>query len=332
MPSSHPVLHRSLRTVPALCFAAMLGLLVHPDAAASASAAYPYLSPTPGSQHVSPHNNIVVRSHRDLDVATLKAVALTVAGARSGLHDGKLTLSDDGKTLIFRPTQPFALGEEVNVWFSSGIEAHHADLPPVSFTFKIANADPERQPRLASDDEPADHWAEAPNLLPATTANAAQAGSATKATLAHAGSTTAATRPRETAASSVPASYPPITIFNASDPEPGHLFLTPNSDVGHLVIMDNRGYPIFYRRNPSRAVNFTVHPDGSMTYFNFSPPRFYRIDADWAVIRTVAIAWEHGQPVPSSSLKGESFRGHDDGSRRQFSWVFNIRSPIKSCR
>ncbi len=270
----HLAFHRSLRAAACVCLMGTIALLAPCDAAAaSMSTPYLYLSPTPGSQHVSPHNNIVVRSHHDLDAAAIKSVTLTVAGARSGPHAGTLTLSDDVRTLVFRSAQPFSLGEQVSVRFDAGTAAHRADLPPLSFSFTVAKADPKRKPRMASDDGTADQATEATDQLIATTARVADAGSRP-----------AAARPRKTTASSVPPSYPPITIFNANDPEPGHLFLTPNSDVGHLVIMDNRGYPIFYRRNPGRVADFKAHPDGTLSYFNSALARFYRLDAAGAVI------------------------------------------------
>src|SRR5262245_35330040 len=69
-------------------------------------AQYRYLSPVPGSQRVSPRNNIAVRLGDALDPATLNAGALTVVGSTSGSHAGRRVQSDDGATLIYLPDRP----------------------------------------------------------------------------------------------------------------------------------------------------------------------------------------------------------------------------------
>src|SRR2546422_11191291 len=67
--------------------------------AASASEFYPYISPTPGSQWVSRHNNVVIRSAAVLDRANLGAMALTGIGSRSGTHGGTPRLLEDSETI-----------------------------------------------------------------------------------------------------------------------------------------------------------------------------------------------------------------------------------------
>src|SRR5262249_12897920 len=91
-------------------------LPIAPPAAPPAAAArdFAYLSPLPGSQRVSPGNNIAIRPGSPLDGASVSAAQLTVTGSRSGAHAGRLRLAGDGRTIVFRPDQPFATNRFVH--------------------------------------------------------------------------------------------------------------------------------------------------------------------------------------------------------------------------
>jgi hypothetical protein len=238
-------------------------------------AGFEYVSPLPGSNRVSPYNNIVLRQGSEIDGASLARAVLSVAGAASGDHDGRLVLSDDARTIVFRPTRAFAPGEEVEVALESGIRTRNGDdLPPLAFHFTVAEVDP-RMPR-----DPA---------IAAALSESAGAGDAPDAGLPGAATPAAAS-----AACGLPASYPPITLLASDHPEPGCVFLSPFRSVqaGHLVIVDDLAQPLFYRRVPSPSTDFKLQPGGRLTYFSQalgeSEAKFYALDASYAVVDSYA--------------------------------------------
>ncbi len=226
---------------------------------------YTYVSPAPGSRYVSPGNNVALRSARALDPSSLDTRLFSVVGSLSGPHDGRLTLADDGRTLMFVPSHRFAFGERVTVTLSSGLRTASGEtLPPLDFDFAIAVERPTTGSRtsIESDESPGDALLSSIPSLPSS----------------------------PTAVGPVPPSYPPIIIQSLNDPEPGHLFMTPNplppTVHGNLVIVDNEGEPMFYRRNPQRVQDFKMQPSGLLTYFDNTPSRFkfYGLDSTYTVV------------------------------------------------
>src|SRR5206468_9092206 len=72
---------------------------------------FAYLSPLPGSRHVSPGNNVALRPGAALDPSSVVPGLVAVTGGKSGAHAGRLRLASDGLTIVFRPDQPYALRE-----------------------------------------------------------------------------------------------------------------------------------------------------------------------------------------------------------------------------
>jgi hypothetical protein len=72
------------------------------------------------------------------------------------------------------------------------------------------------------------------------------------------------------------------------------VFLSPFRTVlpGHLVIVDNLGHPLFYRRIPRPSTDFKRQPDGRLTYFSrgatASGNKFYALDASYTVVDSFA--------------------------------------------
>src|SRR5204863_2089109 len=156
------------------------------------------------------------------------ARALSVTGSASGLHAGTLTLSDDARTLVFVPAVPFALGERVRVELEPGpVTANHERLPPLAFEFSVSTLDPSLQPASTSAEE------ELEDLQPPIPPGLG-----------------AAKTPASPLAGFRPPNYPPVWVFNSKNPEPGAVFMTPSSpSEGNLLIVDNFGQPLFYRRS-----------------------------------------------------------------------------------
>jgi len=252
-----------------------LSLVLQRDYESTPGEDFEYVSPRPASAMVSPWNNIAFRQGRPIDARSLAAARFSVVGASSGPHDGVLVLADDSKTVVFRPFVPFAPGESVQVAFDGGIRtAAGEELPPLVFGFTVAAVDPAEpwEPWLSealSDGFPLDPGPES-------------------------GSPAAVQNPTAAACGPLPTSYPPFRLMLSNQPEPGYVFLSPFRTVlpGHLVIVDNLGNPIFYRRIPMPSTDFKRQPDGRLTYFaqsfQGSLPKFYALDESYTVVDSFA--------------------------------------------
>lgn len=100
---------------------------------------YQYISPKPGSYMNSAETNIIIRQGDLIDPSTLKESLIEVVGSRSGLHKGKIVLSDDKKTMLFLTDKPFNLGEKVFFKFFGGIVTiNNLPLAPFEYYFHIS--------------------------------------------------------------------------------------------------------------------------------------------------------------------------------------------------
>ncbi len=232
---------------------------------------YQYLSPMPGSRLVSRLNNVVIRDGDAIERATVDGTSLSVVGSKSGRHEGDLVLSDDSRTLVFEPHQPFAFGETVVVTMAGGPRTVGGRrLSPVTFSFSVASRDPiQRVPPWAQDEDLGSPW------------GGAVGADAPLAPLA--------AKPGPTA-SSLPPGYPTYSVLVNNAPDPGYVFISPRiiGSTSSLTILDNNIMPIFYRHASYNLLDFKLQPNGQLTYFD--SPRFvsYALDSAYAVVDSFA--------------------------------------------
>lgn len=74
-----------------------------------------YLNPSPGASYISPTTSIAVRQGERFDYKSADENLFLVTGNVSGVHQGRVALSDDSETLLFYPAEPFAYAETVTV-------------------------------------------------------------------------------------------------------------------------------------------------------------------------------------------------------------------------
>lgn len=73
-----------------------------------------YLSPSQNAKYVSLENNIIIGFDETVKSSDLNSL-ITVTGSLSGNHEGKITIVENGKKILFKPFQPFVLNETVEV-------------------------------------------------------------------------------------------------------------------------------------------------------------------------------------------------------------------------
>jgi hypothetical protein len=209
---------------------------------------------------VSPANTIVVRAGGAIDPSTLRDDALVVTGSASGRHPGRCRLADDGQTVVFTPDQAFALGEVVRV-HGPGMIARRGGgaLAPLEYTFTVSHTDPRMQPRVRFD---------VPDVPPP-------------------GAVATRSRPAAVDASDLPAGCPYVWIKKSNYPNSGVMALTPRSstDIGPLMLIDNAGQPLFYRRFPTDACDFELQ-NGRLTYYVVGDAAWYALDSLYRVVDT----------------------------------------------
>ncbi len=210
-----------------------------------------YVSPLPGSKYVSQFTKILIRPGNVLNQSSINNSLINVTSSLSGSHDGKITLSDDSKTLIFSPDNPFLAGEEVTVILNKGLLTKSGtNVGSFTFTFHTTKTSP-----YVSLEKPA--------VITSKKIRAIKKSALVPDT-------------------TLPSDLPPIVVDQSNNPSPGYLFLCP---MPYLMIVDNQGTPVFYRNTDGINYDFDLQPDGELTYFIY-PTECFGLDSNLNQIRT----------------------------------------------
>ena len=234
---------------------------------APVSGAFRYVSPVPGSDRVSRWNNIAIREGSALDPAMLDVRRLTVVGAQSGAHAGRLQLTSDGLTLLFSPDQPYALGETVHVRLAAGTRTlAGAVLPELAFEFRVASVDPRLVPR------PVTEW------LPEPPARSPWWSEPRVSTQAAPG-----------ACDTLLPAFPVIQLAIPVAPNPGAYFIAPfplgPSGRADFAILDDLGQPLYeasYVGGFGLPADFKMQPNGRLTFWMNGANKFIEMDSSYA--------------------------------------------------
>lgn len=240
-------------------------------AVADANPKAEFLSPLPGSSMALPETNIIIRPGGVVDAIPGDGL-VEVIGSVSGFHAGRLRLSDDHRTLTFRPDLPFTPSEVVTCRIAGALAA---DGVPGEFSFTIAG--PERE-GLRDYQAPADE-----DEVPST--GSGPEATTLQATVPDAGVADSA------GADTLPFDFPAIRAQVFGTPAPGRLFVT---DVhfkvrgppipSYLMILENDGTPYFYRQLDGLGLDFKVQLGRRLTYFNASSHAYYAMNARYDVV------------------------------------------------
>lgn len=250
-----------------------------------------YVSPLPGSKLVTPGTTIALREGDPIVPESIDANLFNVVGSSSGVHPGSTVLADDGETVIFKPQQPFALGESVSVAVDSGIRTISGQtLDPVSFSFTIF-------PRQA----PLPPLVPAPSPGTTPTAAPSPAVQADDQPIVHPPAPAPRLQP-----STLPADLPVVAASSPAGPIAGEggLFLAPFpfpfGPSNYLMIVDSSGQPIYYQKTDNMAADFKVQPNGLLTYY--LDGRFYAMDNTYKIVNTYAAGNGYGADLHDLQL------------------------------
>jgi arylsulfotransferase ASST len=232
---------------------------------------YAYVSPAPGSALQLQTTNIIVRPGGMVDPVSVQPGIIQAVGSQSGLHDGSTRLSDDGRTIVFKPGGFFYHGETVTCTIAAGLRSTPGDdLPEASFSFTIVD-DPPGSPPL---------WRSGLEELLAEVATVPRSGLA-RAPVAQGRSVVAT--------DTLPADLPPAAVLQGGPTASGDLFLSAirfddPAYQSYLMIVANDGTPRFYRKLTGSGFDFKVQEPGRITYFDAAASAYYAMNARCAVV------------------------------------------------
>jgi len=247
---------------------------------------FEYISPVPNSGYVSPYTNILIRQGEIIDGITINSNLLKVTGSKSGFRTGILFLSDDKRTIIYKTRNSFTEGETVTVKLENGIKTSSGkDVSAVSFKFHISNS-----------------WSKNNGYSICNHSNELN-------------SSTIFVKEEKlndnlnsnflSVTESFPQDFPEYYISVSNNPSDGYIFTAPypwpQFEPCYLIIMDNYGVPIFYRKYPKRCMDFKLNGNGYITYFNRNTGRFYELDSSYIAIDSFACG--NGYPTDEHDLQ-----------------------------
>ena len=228
---------------------------------------FEYFHPAANSRYVSQNNNIVIRQgsllQRDQDLNNI----VLISGTISGEHTYSAHIADDQKTLIINPTSAFSPGEQISVELLPGlIGADGKVMEGLSWNFSVS---PKTSPLLTDSD-----W----RKIYGMPARARNPESGTPRFIAD-----------EDRDITLPSNFPPITTLISSDPDSGYIFLSNfyGTYAQYIMILDNSGEPIYYRRVLNNSFDFKKQPNGLLTYFCYSDKKFRVMDSTYTIIDTL---------------------------------------------
>jgi hypothetical protein len=230
---------------------------------------YQFISPLPDSKLIMPESNIIIRQGDIIDPGTIKEASIEVVGSKSGVHSGEFFLSDDLRTLIFKPFIYLTPGEKVNVTLYSGIyTASREMLGPITFDFYISQTISENAYEKALHEV---------SDFPISNASTKYENNFLKN--------------NKYVNDDLPEDFPTITVNVNNNPSDGFLFIAPYSrdgNINYLSILDNNAVPIFYKRMPYASYDFKIQQNGLLTYGVARKHIYYAMDSSYALVDSFA--------------------------------------------
>ena len=205
---------------------------------------YVYISPKDNSILVSLKTNIILRSNEDINPASLSPDEFSISGSISGAHQGKVKLSDDNKTILFMPDKQFAANENVNVNIYRGIrttDGRYLPLDEIHFKTTPLEHRINSNPGIAQSVK---------NISAVPVFKSINKFLSTD---------------------SLPTDYPQVNVGTSNNPSPGNIFITNqgrgDTSIGYfLMILNNDGSTLEYKKLPKPANLFKMEPDGDLSY------------------------------------------------------------------
>lgn len=208
-----------------------------------------YTDPLRNSELVSIYNNIIIGFDESIRSSDLNSF-ITVRGSLSGLHSGEIIVTKDRNKLIFKPYQPFAFNETVEVTVNR-IKTSGTSVNNINFTFRTQAVRPEFDYTRLMENE--DLYTENKNYVYADNSYA----------------------------------VPPLSVTVNNNPTPGRIYLNNFRTVSfppHMIIANNDGTTYYTREVAQNTPDFKKSPRGTLTYFSLQRQKFYEEDVNYNTV------------------------------------------------
>ena len=244
-----------------------------PVRAESSSKIFRYLSPMPDARFVMPQSTLIFRPGDGLDrFGPLWTSSMKVSGSVSGTHDGRWITADDPRTVIFKPHRGFEPGETVVVTFDLAADG---EKMVYSHRFEIASQIVDYRSdffeQTGTDVDDLSIEMDGRNSLPLQTGRKRRGELSDTYVL--------------------PSDFPHVEITICDNPGEGKLFLgnhpQKNDPSGYyMMILENDGFPAFFRKVPGKIFDFKKQRNGLLTYaINKAELNcFYTMDNSYTVV------------------------------------------------
>ncbi len=213
-----------------------------------------FIEPKPGAKYINLETTIIIKPEaKFMNLINPVSLNIEVTGTKSGYHTGKIILSDDGTTIIFKPDKFFSLGEKVTVNFK--IPTQQKSI------YEFYTKEKEPPYRKYESFKKLMEEAERHQLYEAMF----------------------------NSRDSLPSTYPQIVVEQFGPTAPGKLFVANFSYPGicdaYMSILPNSPNPFFYRYSPNNIYDFKVQKsNGKITYCDFVKHKFYMLDTNYVII------------------------------------------------
>lgn len=191
---------------------------------------YVYPKPNTGMHSIS--SPIILKFSKQVELAKIKQ-NIQIIGEKSGKHNFNLTTSTDKKTISINVNKPFATDEKVSI-----------QVYDKKYSFTTAKVTPEQQKVLFASLFPNFF----PEISPCLIANKE--------------------KNERILSDTIPSDFPKVIINSVRNPAPGYIYIA-NFGMGaersYLMILDNDGKPIKYKKVPLPGFDFKMQPNGLIT-------------------------------------------------------------------
>lgn len=236
---------------------------------------YIFLAPIPNSTLNQRETTITIRTKAILELKGISSSILTVNCSKSGIHTGTLVQSDDKEVIIFKPDIPFSYGEKVTVEVKEGIRAqNNTKLSPLTFSFFIKENDVKNRIEPLAKNENSDYDIFYINNSTKNYSNRYNYNQPNFAT------------------DTLPSDFPHITVMQRGNTAKGYIFISNLTffsniqNTPYLMILDNAGNPVFYRKMTTFCFDFKMQNNNLMTYYQAGPNCFYVLDSTYNLVDT----------------------------------------------
>ncbi len=249
---------------------------------------FKYLFPVPNSKLNSTESNIIIRYDKPFKNYGSEN-NLVVKGNKSGVHKGKIVLTENDRTLIFKPEYKFADDETVTVEIIKGLETlSNKQIPSLRYSFETSKVNLNKE--IKSDQKKSfQPLSSEVNFYSDQSLQKSNSNSKifnwVNSTIQH---------------DSLPNDFPQLVVDSIDNPTPGFIFFTPfgmpNFLPNYLIITDNYGVPVFYRKMKNAAFDFKKVNDSTLAYFDYGKVfQHYLLNSSYDIVDSISL--QNGYPT-----------------------------------